>query len=73
MTSGSEKIILSVDGMSCGGCVQAVKRVMEKADPTVQADICLEDGRVEAVTKVPAGRLAEAISKAGYPAKVMLS
>jgi copper chaperone len=66
-----QKVLLSVEGMSCGGCVQAVKRVIEKADPTAKADIHLETGRVEAETVIAADVLAQAVSKAGYPAHII--
>ena len=38
MARQAMKMVLSVDGMTCGGCVEAVKRVILKADPCVIRD-----------------------------------
>jgi len=68
MSNSPEKIVLNVEGMTCGGCVEAVKRVIRKADPTAEVEIDLSSGRVEAVTVVAAQDLAQAVSKSGYAA-----
>jgi copper chaperone len=68
MTDFLKKIILHVDGMTCGGCVEAVKRVIRKVDQGSKIDIDLTSGRVEVVTIIPAEELVEAVTKAGYPA-----
>jgi len=70
MMSEAKKIVLAVEGMTCGGCMEAVKRVIRKADPAADVSIALETGRVEAVTIAQAGELASAVTKAGYDAKV---
>lgn len=70
MVSEAKKIVLAVEGMTCGGCVEAVKRVIRKADPTADVSVALDTGRVEAVTSALAADLAAAVTKAGYDAKV---
>ena len=70
MMSEAKKIVLAVEGMTCGGCMEAVKRVIRKADPAADVSIALETGRVEALTIAQAGELALAVTKAGYDAKV---
>jgi len=70
MSNSPEKIVLNVEGMTCGGCVEAVKRVIRKADPTAEVEIDLSSGRVEAVTVVAAQDLAQAVSKSGYAAQL---
>ena len=70
MMSEAKRIVLTVEGMTCGGCVEAVKRVIRKADPTADVSIALETGRVEAVTFAQAVELAAAVTKAGYDATV---
>ena len=70
MMSEAKRIVLTVEGMTCGGCVEAVKRVIRKADPTADVSIALEMGRVEAVTIAQAVELAAAVTKAGYDATV---
>ena len=63
-------IVLTVKGMTCGGCAEAVKRVIRKADPEADVTVELSSGRVEAKTKAESGPLASAITKAGYDAAV---
>ena len=46
MVSDVKKIVLAVEGMTCGGCVEAVKRVIRKADPTADVSVALDTGRV---------------------------
>ncbi len=70
MSGAPEKIVLNVEGMTCGGCVEAVKRVIRKADPAAAVEIDLGTGRVEAVTMAPAADLAQAVTKAGYQAHI---
>jgi len=71
MTTQAHKILLSVEGMTCGGCAEAVKRVIRKVDPGAEVDVALETGRVEAVTIALAADLAAAVSKSGYQASVL--
>ncbi|MBW8618361.1 MAG: heavy-metal-associated domain-containing protein [Hyphomicrobiales bacterium] len=63
-------VVFSVKGMTCGGCAEAVKRVIRKADPDADISVELSSGRVEAKTKAEGGSLAAAITKAGYEAAV---
>ena len=64
----SEKLVFSVKGMTCGGCAEAIKRVIRKSDPAADVTVDLASGRVEAVTSGNANELAAAITKAGYEA-----
>lgn len=64
----SEKLVFSVKGMTCGGCAEAVKRVIRKSDPAADVTVDLASGRVEAQTIGKASELAAAITKAGYEA-----
>lgn len=66
--SQSEKLVFSVKGMTCGGCAEAVKRVIRKSDPVADITVDLATGRVEALTTGKAAELAAAITKAGYEA-----
>ncbi len=67
--SESKTVVLSVEGMTCDGCANAVRRVVQKADPAARVDVNLDAKRVEATTTASADSLAQAISKAGYPAR----
>ncbi len=66
----AKSIILSVKGMTCGGCAEAVKRVIRKADPAADVSVDLTTGRVEASTQAEGAALAAAVTKAGYEATV---
>ena len=66
-----ETITLKVDGMTCGGCVASVTRVL-KAAPGVADAVVKLDAKSATVTFDPAqtsvGALKEAIEDAGYVA-----
>ncbi|GBU20057.1 hypothetical protein AOPFMNJM_3414 [Methylobacterium jeotgali] len=64
-------LILKVDGMTCGGCAEAVGRAIRRLDPEAQVDVDLERGRVRIATGAQALSVAEALTKAGYPASAM--
>lgn len=64
----AEKLVFSVKGMTCGGCAEAVKRVIRKSDPAADVTVDLASGRVVAQTIGKANELAAAITKAGYEA-----
>jgi copper chaperone len=60
---------LHVPGMNCGGCLKAVTRAIQAADPLAQVEgnldsrsVAVESGRTEA-------SLLKALEEAGYPAK----
>ncbi len=64
-----ENITLDVKGMSCGGCVNSVKRVVGAIDGVAQVDVVLETGKVS--VSYDAGRaqpeqFKAAIRDAGY-------
>ena len=67
MTS-ARNIELTVKGMTCQGCVNAVTRVIKRVDPEATVRIDLASGRVEALTSSPVDDLAKAISAGGYEA-----
>jgi len=68
--AGTSFIALNVKGMTCGGCAEAVKRVIRKADPEADVTVDLATGRVDATTVAEGKTLAAAITKAGYEAVV---
>ncbi|MGE3245478.1 MAG: heavy-metal-associated domain-containing protein [Beijerinckiaceae bacterium] len=67
--SESKNIELKVTGMTCQGCVAAVKRVVQKADPQAEVAIELESGKVDIQSTADAAVLKAAIEKAGYTAE----
>lgn len=66
-------IELKIEGMHCGGCVNAVRRVLE-ATPSVtgvSVDLGAGSARVEAAADVDPARLVSAVEDAGYEAHVV--
>ncbi len=69
----ASKTTLTITGMTCGGCVAAVKVQLRKTDGVTAYDVSLEKGEAE-VTYDPAKtdpkRIAESVSKTGFAASV---
>lgn len=67
-----ETIILNIGGMTCGGCVKSVTKVLEALDGVAKAEVSLENATA-AVTfdagKIQADDLIEAVEDAGFDAK----
>lgn len=68
MAETQKPVVLEVAGMTCQGCVNAVTRIVRKADPQASVDVDLPTGRVNAVTTMDPHSLAEAVSRGGYDA-----
>ena len=68
MGLSAKTIVLAVTGMTCGGCAEAVKRVIRKSDPDAAVTVDLDSGRVEVNTIADPAVLAAAVTKAGYAA-----
>lgn len=68
MSEIREPVVLEVAGMTCEGCVRAVTRIVQKADPGAEVSVDLATGRVNARTTVDPHSLAEAVSRGGYDA-----
>ncbi|MBI4290491.1 MAG: heavy-metal-associated domain-containing protein [Betaproteobacteria bacterium] len=64
-----QKVTLGISGMTCGGCVKSVSRVLDAMDGVAKADVSLED-RCAVVDYDPAKlgveQLKRAIVEAGY-------
>ena len=67
------KTTLKIEGMTCGGCVAAVKLQLGKTDGVTAYEVSLEKGEAE-VTYDPAKtepkKIAESVSKTGFTASV---
>jgi copper chaperone len=64
-----ETATIGIKGMTCSGCVAAVKRVLQDVDGVEKVDVSLEPAQatVEYVEdRVSAARLHSAIEDAGY-------
>ena len=65
-------IKLQIDGMHCGGCQSAVRRVLTSV-PSVSAvtvDLAAGQASVEAGADVDPAKLVSAVEQAGYVARV---
>jgi copper chaperone len=67
-----DTLVLKVTGMSCGGCVGSVTRVLQELPGVVKAEVSLEKG--EAAISYDSGRVArqqmvQAIEDAGFEAE----
>lgn len=64
-----EQLILTVTGMTCGGCENAVTRAVSRLDGVSNVTASHSENRVTVdydATKVNRAKVAEAIDKAGY-------
>lgn len=64
-----ETTTLKVNGMTCGGCVASVKRVLEGLDGVAGADVTLQPGQATVrhdAARTSAAQLKSAIEDAGY-------
>lgn len=59
-------ITLTVEGMTCMGCVKSVKNAVARTDPAAKVEVDLAEGRVEIDSAVPRESLVAAIEAAGY-------
>jgi copper chaperone len=62
----NETIELTVRGMDCAHCVQAVTQAIRSGDPGAQVVVELETGHVRATTHQPREQVASAIREEGY-------
>ncbi len=64
-----QTVTLGISGMTCGGCMKSVTRVLSALDGVAKADVSLEK-RCAAVdydpAKVGVERLKQAVIEAGY-------
>jgi copper chaperone len=58
---------LQVNGMSCGGCANSVKRTVQAIDSSAKVDVDLPSKTVRVTTAASLETIRVAISEAGYP------
>lgn len=66
-----ETIDLKIEGMTCGGCVKSVTRVLTGLAGVASADVSLEEGRARVTFdpgKAGIDALKQVIERAGYKA-----
>jgi len=57
---------IKVTGMTCNGCVNSVKRAINRVYPNASVEVELSTGLVRIGGEVELARAAESIIKAGY-------
>lgn len=66
-----ETVDLSVDGMTCGSCVQAAKRALSRIPGVESVDVRLEEGAATVRGQgIAAQALVAALAEVGYPARL---
>lgn len=68
--SGGSAVALAITGMSCGGCVNAVKRLLSKVPGVSGVDVDLGSGRALVSGAVRAEDLVAALQGTGYGARL---
>jgi copper chaperone len=67
------KAALTIKGMTCGGCVAAVKLQLRRTEGVIAYEVSLEKGEAEVTynsAKTDPERIAESVSKTGFQATV---
>ena len=68
-----ETVTLKISGMTCGGCVKSVTKVLEALDGVNKAEVSLENANAIITydaNKIQAAALIEAVEDAGFDAAV---
>ena len=65
------ELTMRVEGMTCEGCAEAVRRTIRRLDPQAQVAVDVDHGRVTALTVVQSLDVAQALTQAGYTATAM--
>jgi len=68
-TKTNENITLSIDGMSCGQCVQAVTKALSAVPGVRVGSVAVGTAEIEAEDNSVAGQAVAALEAAGYPAR----
>jgi copper chaperone len=64
-------VMMKVDGMTCEGCAETVRRTIRRLDPQALVTVDLERGQVTATTCADTLEVTAAVTKAGYNATAM--
>ncbi len=58
---------LQVEGMTCGGCANSVKRAVQTVDSLAKVDVELASKKVRVETAADIDKVKSAVIDAGYP------
>ncbi|MFG5121186.1 heavy-metal-associated domain-containing protein [Methylorubrum sp. POS3] len=65
------ELTMRVEGMTCEGCANAVRRTIQRLDPEAEVALDVAQGRVTTFTRAQSLDVAQALTKAGYTATAM--
>lgn len=64
-------LLMRVEGMTCDGCAEAVRRTVRRLDPDASVEVDRAHARVAIRTRAQSLAVADALTKAGYTATAM--
>ena len=62
----AEPIVLGVEGMTCGGCVSRLERVLQAADGVTMASVKLDPGQATVMGSLDTEAVARIVNEAGF-------
>jgi Cu+-exporting ATPase len=65
-----EPAVLSITGMTCGGCVASVERVLKRVPGVTGVEVDLAGGRATVAGPARPQELVEAVQRAGFGAQL---
>ncbi|MBI1189732.1 MAG: hypothetical protein GC200_03505 [Tepidisphaera sp.] len=66
----THRMTLSIEGMSCGHCIQAVTNALAEAPSVRVMSVGVGEAEIEALSRSVADDAIAALGEAGYPARV---
>jgi copper chaperone CopZ len=69
-TETGKALVLSISGMTCGGCASTLTRVLSRVPGVTHAEVDLASGRAQVLGTVRPDELLAAVRSAGYGAEV---
>ena len=73
LSEGQARVVIPVNGMTCGACASAITRAVKKLDGVITVDVDYEKGSTTVVLeeeKVTTEQIVEAINKTGFKASM---
>ena len=68
--NANEPVTLNISGMTCGGCADAVKRLLSRVTGVAHAEVGFAKGQALVEGAAPRDALIAAVQTAGYGARI---
>jgi copper chaperone CopZ len=65
-----EALMLSISGMTCGGCANTLTRVLSRVPGVTRAEVDLASGRAQVLGTARPDEVLAAVRRAGYGAEI---